>query len=65
MPKQKTHKATRKRIKITGTGRVRRHRAGGRHLLAGKSAKRKRNLRTSKMQDDAAGKKLRRLAEGK
>ena len=45
MPKQKTRKAAAKRFKQTGTGKFRRNRANGRHLLTKKSAKRKRRLR--------------------
>jgi large subunit ribosomal protein L35 len=47
----KTRKAVAKRFKITGTGKVMRSRAGRRHLLAGKSPKRRRSLGTSKMVD--------------
>jgi len=42
--KLKTHRGLAKRIKITGTGKVRAMRAGNRHLLTSKSAKRKRTL---------------------
>lgn len=42
--KQKTRKAIAKRVKITATGKVLRLRAGKRHLLTGKSRKRKRSL---------------------
>ena len=45
MPKQKTRKAAAKRFKQTGTGKFRHNRAGGRHILTKKSAKRKRRLR--------------------
>ncbi len=48
MPKpiarRKTKKAVAKRFKITGTGKVLRAHASRRHLLQGKSAKRKRQL---------------------
>jgi large subunit ribosomal protein L35 len=44
----KTRKAVAKRFKITGTGKVMCHPAGKRHLLQGKSAKRRRTLRKSK-----------------
>jgi large subunit ribosomal protein L35 len=48
MPKpiarRKTKKAVAKRFKVTATGKVLRSRAGRRHLLASKSAKRKRQL---------------------
>ncbi len=44
MPKMKTRKAAVKRFKVTGTGKYLRNRAGGRHILTKKSAKRKRRL---------------------
>lgn len=44
MPKQKTHKGLSKRIKITATGKVKRHRTGGGHLMSGKNAKRRRRI---------------------
>lgn len=47
MPKQKTHKSTAKRMKITGSGKVMRNRSGRRHLLSHKSAERRRRLRRS------------------
>jgi large subunit ribosomal protein L35 len=47
----KTKKSVAKRFKITGTGKVMRSRAGRRHLLASKNAKRRRNLGTSKQVD--------------
>ena len=42
----KTRKSVAKRFKITATGKVMRMRAGKRHLLAGKSPKRRRSLGT-------------------
>jgi len=47
MPKLKTHKGTAKRVKQTATGKITRRRAFGGHLLAKKSASRKRNIGTS------------------
>ncbi|MFH1381149.1 MAG: 50S ribosomal protein L35 [Candidatus Omnitrophota bacterium] len=47
MPKLKTKKAMQKRFKITKKGKVKRTRAGRRHILTSKSRKRKRNLRRS------------------
>lgn len=61
MPKLKTHKGLKKRIKVTGRGRVRRGKAGARHLLASKNSKRKRGLRRPVVQDDAVSKKFLRL----
>lgn len=43
----KTHKASAKRFRVTGKGKIVRRRAGKQHLLAKKSNKRK--LRLSKM----------------
>ena len=40
----KTRKSVAKRFRITGRGKVLRSRAGKRHLLQGKSAKRRRGL---------------------
>lgn len=40
----KTNKAVAKRFKITGSGKIVRHKAGRRHLAASKSRKRKRML---------------------
>ena len=45
MPKQKTHSATKKRFKLTGTGKLLRRPAMSTHLLGKKSPKRKRRLR--------------------
>ncbi|GLT80468.1 hypothetical protein SLA2020_519060 [Shorea laevis] len=45
--KMKTHKASAKRFRVTGKGKIMRRRAGKQHLLAKKNTKRK--LRLSKM----------------
>ena len=45
MPKIKTNKATSKRFKLTGKGRVKRTRSSKSHILTKKSRKRKRGLR--------------------
>jgi large subunit ribosomal protein L35 len=45
MAKNKTHKGTKKRIKLTGSGKLMRRRAFGSHLLTKKSANRKRKFR--------------------
>ncbi|CAO1651027.1 50S ribosomal protein L35 [Salinibacterium sp. NSLL150] len=44
MPKQKTHSGTKKRFKVTGSGKVMKQQAGMRHNLEVKSSKRKRAL---------------------
>jgi len=47
MPKQKTHKGLKKRIKITATGKIKHKRAGGGHLMSSKNAKRRRRIATA------------------
>jgi large subunit ribosomal protein L35 len=44
MPKQKTHSGTKKRIKVTGSGKLMREHAGKRHLLERKPTKLTRRL---------------------
>jgi len=45
MPKLKTRKSVAKRVKITKKKKALRSKAGRRHLLSGKTTKRKRGLR--------------------
>ncbi len=47
MPKLKTHSGTKKRLRLTKTGKVVRGNAGKNHLLQKKSAARKRRLNVS------------------
>ena len=44
MPKQKTHSGTKKRVKVTGSGKPLREKAGKRHLLERKPSKLTRRL---------------------
>jgi large subunit ribosomal protein L35 len=44
MPKMKSHRGAAKRFKVTGTGKIRRRRAGMNHMLGKKGSKRKRRL---------------------
>ena len=46
MPKMKTHSGTKKRFKVSATGKVRGRSAFSSHILEKKSAKRKRRLGT-------------------
>ena len=48
MPKMKTKRAARKRVKVTGTGKIVRAGAWKQHKLEKKSAKRRRKLRKNK-----------------
>ena len=47
MPKLKSNRGAAKRLKVTGSGKMKHHKAFGSHLLSGKTTKRKRNLRKS------------------
>jgi large subunit ribosomal protein L35 len=49
MPKLKTRKGARKRMRVTASGRVKHFGAGKGHLLTGKRSKRKRALRRGAM----------------
>ena len=45
MPKLKTHKGLKKRIRVGAKGKIKRSRAEKGHLLSGKSGRRKEHLR--------------------
>ena len=57
MPKQKTHKGLAKRVKVTGRGKIKRKKAGGGHLMSGKSGGRCRGLRKTTGMSKAMAKK--------
>lgn len=57
MPKMKTHKGSKKRFRITATGKLTRKQAGKKHLNSPKSGKRKRHLREPITRNDALAKK--------
>lgn len=57
----KTNRAAAKRFKVTGTGRLKRNKAGARHILGKKSPKRKRNLRQSGLVDVSNEAQMKRL----
>ena len=59
MPKQKTHKGLNKRVKVTATGKVKRKRTGGGHLMSGKNAKRRRRVSSSAIVTGAVAKTAR------
>jgi ribosomal protein L35 len=48
----KTRKSVAAKVKVTGTGKLKRQHAGRRHLLTKKSGKRKRQLRKSGLVPD-------------
>ena len=59
--KNKSHKGTLKRIRLTKTGKVRHNRAFGKHLRSHKSGKRLRRLRTDKFMSNPEAKRLEKL----
>lgn len=44
MPKMKTHSGTKKRVRVTGSGKLMREQTGGRHLLEHKSSRYTRSI---------------------
>lgn len=61
MPKMKINGATKKRFKLTGSGRVKRKKAYTSHILTKKSQKRKRNLRKSTLVHPADEPRVKRM----
>lgn len=61
MPKMKTSSAAAKRFKVTGTGKLKRMKAGKQHILTKKSTKRKRNLRKAAMTDETNVKNMKKI----
>ena len=61
MPKMKSNRAAMKRFKKTGSGKIRRRRAYGSHLLTSKTTKRKRTLRKGAIVSPADAKKIDRM----
>ncbi|MDD5922970.1 MAG: 50S ribosomal protein L35 [Eubacteriales bacterium] len=56
--KMKSHRGACKRLKITGSGKVKRHKAYKSHILTKKSPKRKMGLRQSTMLTSADEKRM-------
>jgi translation initiation factor IF-3 len=61
MPKLKTHKGASKRLRVTATGKIKRSKAFGSHLLTKKSSKRKRNLKKSTLVVKSEFKKMKEM----
>ena len=61
MPKMKTVKGVKGRLKVTGTGKLLGFRPGRRHLLGGRRAKLKRQLRRPLLVSPAEERKIRSL----
>jgi large subunit ribosomal protein L35 len=61
MPKLKTNKGVKKRVKITKKGKLKRGRAFGSHLMSGKTGKRRRKLKRSALISKADKRKVLRM----
>jgi large subunit ribosomal protein L35 len=61
MPKNKTHSGAKKRFRVTGTGKLMREQANGRHLLEHKSSRRTRRLAADVPVAASDTKKIKRL----
>ena len=64
MPKQKTHKGTKKRFRLTAKGKVKHRCAGTSHLAFRKTHKTKRNLRRTDTVETAEVKRIHRALVG-
>ena len=61
MPKQKTHSGSKKRFKITGSGKIKKQQAGMRHNLEVKASKRKARLNQDQVLAPADAKVIKKL----
>lgn len=61
--KMKSHRGLAKRIKITGTGKVKHWRANTGHLVHGKSSKRMRHLRKAELVSPSDYKRIKDLIQ--
>ena len=61
MPKIKTHSSSKKRLSVTGTGKVKKNVANRAHKLTGKSSKRKMSLKQSAYVDSSSKKAAKKL----
>jgi large subunit ribosomal protein L35 len=61
MPKQKTHSGSKKRFKVTGTGKIMKQQAGMRHNLEVKASKRKARLNQDQFLAPADAKVIKKL----
>ena len=59
MPKMKTHKGLKKRVKLTANGKLKHKRSNSGHLMSGKSGNRRRRLRQRSILDNALGQRMR------
>ncbi len=61
MPKQKTHRGLAKRVKKTGSGKLKRSRAFTSHRMHGKTKKQRRQLRQAELVHPSDQKRIKQL----
>ncbi|MCA9437949.1 MAG: 50S ribosomal protein L35, partial [Candidatus Omnitrophica bacterium] len=61
MPKMKTRRGAAKRLKLTKSGKIKRHKAFASHILTKKSTKRKRGLRQATLISKADESRVKRM----
>lgn len=61
MPKMKTHRGAAKRLKLTGSGKIKRMRSNKSHILNKKTTKRKRRLRQADLVSKADEKRMNKI----
>ena len=64
MPKMKTHKGTKKRVKVTGSGKVSVKHSGKSHILTKKSNKRKKRLGQDAIVPVGAARRIKKVLAG-
>ena len=61
MPKQKTRRSAAKRFSLTGTGKIKRHKANHSNMLIRRSNSAKRKMRQSDLVDSSEEKRVKRM----
>ena len=61
MPTQKTRRSAAKRVRLTGTGKIKRNKANHSHMLIRRSNSVKRKMRQSDIVDASEEKRVRRM----
>jgi len=61
MPKQKVHKGLSKRVKVTGSGKVKRRNTNGSHLMSTKSPKLRHKISSASIVEGKRAKTIKKL----
>ena len=64
MSKMKTHKGTKKRVKVTGSGKISIRHSGKSHILTKKSNKRKKRLGQDAVLPEGAARRIKKALAG-